>query len=50
MRVFPKIFIDYIDNEKSTESSQIEEIIEIINGKEANPFRDMITQHIFIII
>ena len=50
IRVYLKVFIDWINKNKLTKSSEIEEIIIIINGKETNPFRDMIQYFIYKII
>ena len=41
IRVYLKIFIDWIDKDKLTKSNEIKEIIKIINGEENNPFREM---------
>jgi hypothetical protein len=50
IRVYLKVFIDWINKNKLTKSSEIKEIIIIINGKETNPFRDMIQYFIYKII
>ena len=41
IRVYLKVFIDWIDKEKFTKSSEIQEIIDVINGEENNKFRNM---------
>ena len=40
-RVYLKIFIDWIDKNKFSKSSEIKEIIDVINGEEDNSFRNM---------
>ena len=50
IRVYLKVFIDRINKNILTKSSEIEEIIIIINGKETNPFRDMIRYFIYKIL
>ena len=49
-RVYLKVFIDWINKKKFTKSSEIEEIIKIINGKEFNSFRDILRNFIYKII
>ena len=41
-RVYLKIFIDWIDKNKITKSSEIKEIIDVIKGEENNKFRNML--------
>ena len=41
-RVYLKIFIDWIDKNKFTKSSEIKEIIDVIKGEENNKFRNML--------
>ena len=47
IRVYLKIFIDWIDKRLITKGIEIDEIIQIINGKENNKFRDMIRYYIY---
>ena len=41
IRVYLKQFIDWIDKNNFSKSSEIKEIIDILNGEEDNKFRDM---------
>ena len=50
IRVYLKIFIEWIDKGNLPKSIKIEEIIKIINGKEINPYRDMIRYFIYKIL
>ena len=47
MKIYSKIFVDWIDKEKLTKSFEIKENIKIIKVKEANTFLDMIIYYIF---
>ena len=49
IRVYLKLFIDWIDKNR-LKSSEIEEIIKIINGNEINSFREMIRFFIYKIL
>ena len=42
IKVYLKVFIDWIIKDKLTKDKEIKEIIEIINGQEKNPFRDIV--------
>ena len=48
-RVYLKLFIDWIDKQNISDND-ITEIIKTINGKEVNPFRDMLSYFIYKII
>ena len=50
IRVYLKVFIDWINKNKLTKSIEIEEIIKAINGKKDNNFRDIIKCFIYKII
>jgi hypothetical protein len=50
IRVYLKIFIDWISKDKLANNQEIEEIITIINGKENNPFRDIMQYFVYKII
>ena len=50
IRVYLKIFIDWINKDKLADNQEIEEIITIINGKENNPFRDIMQYFVYKII
>ena len=47
VKIYSKIFVDWIDKEKLTKSFEIKENIKIIKVKEANTFLDMIIYYIF---
>ena len=50
VRVYTKEFINFIENNKHKKSSEIEQIIKIINGSENNRFREMLRYFIYKII
>ena len=49
VRIYLKEYIDWIDKNQ-LKSSEIEEIIKIINGKGINPFREMILYYLYKIL
>ena len=50
IRVYLKVFIDWISRDEMTKNSDIEEIISIVNGEENSKFRDILIYFIYKII
>ena len=50
IRVYLKVFIDWISRDEFTKSNDIEEIISIVNGEENSKFRDVLRYFIYKII